>query len=244
MTAELPKAKFSFKAHLLQKGLGCVFLFLTIVTVTLMMSCTPVITLIIGSTNPSFAESLVTKKVSELKIGANNEAIEGRVSEQLLDDRQLNEEPAKYSLASVHRGSGFQIIHGEEAGEKILFYNIDGNRTTNITLEVTQAPSGWKVDITNNKLQIEPGELSNQPIEDVPDDMIYLKVGDRGYTLATVAIITVQIPQDELVTEGSIRIVAEANWMGQVGQVSIRQTRQFDFNIALAKNMNASYQSV
>jgi hypothetical protein len=208
------------------------------------MNCTSLISLIIRSTNPSFPDSLTTNKVPELNVGANNLANKGSVSEQLIDDRQINEEPAKYSFASVHRGSGLQVIHSEEAETEILFYNVDGNRTTNITLETTHVPSGWKVDIINNDPQIEPADLSNQPIEDIPDDMVCLVVGNRGYTLATVAVIVIKIPQDELVTEGSISIVAEANWMGQVGQGSICQTRQFDFNFALAKNMNASYQSL
>ena len=90
MTAELPKAKCTFITHLLQTGVGCVFLSLTIVSITVIMSCTSVTSLLIGSDNPLLTQLLVSnKEMPDLNVGAINvakERTEEGMSEQLIDE--------------------------------------------------------------------------------------------------------------------------------------------------------------
>jgi len=145
---------------------------------------------------------------------------------------QLVEEPAKYNFASVQKGSSLRVIPGEEVKGVICFYNVDGNRTTHIALELAQAPDSWEVEIVTDNLHVELTELSPEPIEDVPDGMVCLTVGNRGYALAKVATIIVHVPEsEEAGTQGDIEITAIAGWLGQTGTATIKQTRDFDFTI-------------
>lgn len=60
---------------------------------------------------------------------------------------QVAEEPAKYNFASAQGASSLRVVPGGEVKGVIRFYNIDGNRTTHITLEAVQAPENWEVEI-------------------------------------------------------------------------------------------------
>jgi len=162
---------------------------------------------------------------------------------------QIADEPARYNFASAWGASSLQVIPGGEVKGVIRFYNVDGNRTTYITLEVVQAPSNWEVEIdpplhnvevesgghtitVAENLHAEPTQLSPEPIEDVPEGMVCLTVPDRGYALAKVATIIIRVPEaEEPGPEGDIKITAVASWLGQTGAASIRQTRDFDFSV-------------
>ncbi len=164
---------------------------------------------------------------------------------------QVTEEPAKYNLASAQRASSLQVVPGGEAKGALCFYNVDGNRVTHITLEVVQAPKNWEVEIAppldevevesggqvisvTENLYAEPTELSPEPIEDVPEGMVCLTLSNRGYALAKVVSIIIRVPESEEVgTEGDIKIVAVASWLGQTGVAAINQSRHFDFNVKL-----------
>ena len=164
---------------------------------------------------------------------------------------QVANEPARYNLASVCGASSLQVIAGGETKEVIYFYNVDGNRTTHIALEVAQAPSEWEVKIVpplqeievesgesaitvTENLYVEPSQLSPKPIQDIPTDtdMVCLSVPNRGYAPAKVVTIIIRVPEsEEAGTDGNIKITAVASWPGQTGAAAICQTRDFDFSV-------------
>jgi len=164
---------------------------------------------------------------------------------------QVSGEPARYSFASVQGASILQVIPGGEAKATIRFYNIDGNRTTHIMLEIAQAPDSWDVQIDPplsdteidfggqtitmaENLHVGPTRLSSGEIENVPGGTVLLRVPGRGYTLAKEATITIRMPQSEQVgTTGHVKITAVASWPGQDGEARICQTRDFDFSVKI-----------
>jgi hypothetical protein len=164
---------------------------------------------------------------------------------------QVSGEPARYSFASVQGASSLQVIHGGEVKATIRFYNIDGNRTTHIMLEIAQAPDSWDVQIdpplsdteidfggqtitVAENLHVEPTQLSSEEIENVPEGTVLFSVPSRGYTLAKEATITIRVPQSEQVgTTGHVKITAVASWPGQHGEARICQTRDFDFSVKI-----------
>ena len=58
-----------------------------------------------------------------------------------------DEEEAKYNFASAQGNKELRIPPGEESRGYIYFYNVDGNRITHISLEVSNAPSDWEVTV-------------------------------------------------------------------------------------------------
>lgn len=160
----------------------------------------------------------------------------------------LAQEAAKYNFASAQGSKQIKVIPGGEGKGVIYFYNIDGNRITHITLEVSQAPDNWEVEIepplgeiqveiggtiftVTENLHVEPSELSSEEIEDVPEGMVCLTVPNRGYALAKAAYIIVRVPDsEEIGAKGEISISAVAEWLGQTGAAAIKQSRDFDFS--------------
>ena len=57
------------------------------------------------------------------------------------------QEPAKYNFASAQGNKHITATPGGEGIGMIYFYNIDGNRSTHITLQVSQAPDNWQVEL-------------------------------------------------------------------------------------------------
>lgn len=161
----------------------------------------------------------------------------------------LAQEPAKYNFASAQGSKHITVTPGAEGTGVIYFYNIDGNRITHITLEVSQAPDNWQVEIEPplgeikveiggrivtvvENLHVKPSEVLSQEAEDVPSDMVCIPVANRGYALAKVAKIIVRVPETEqLGTKGEISISAVAEWLGQTGAAAIKQGRDFDFSV-------------
>lgn len=158
-------------------------------------------------------------------------------------------EPAKYNFATAQGDKQIKVIPGKEGKGVIYFYNIDGNRITHVTLEVSQAPSNWEVKIdpplhetkveiggqvvtVNENLYIEPSELLSQPAADVPSGTASITVPGRGYTLAKVANIIVQVPETENIGKKvDLKISGTAEWLGQTGSAAIKQNRNFDFSV-------------
>jgi hypothetical protein len=161
------------------------------------------------------------------------------------------DEPAKYNFASAQGDKELKIPPGQEGKGYIYFYNIDGNRITHITLEVSQAPSGWEVTITppisgtqvlvsglpvtvTENLYVEPSELLTEEPQNIPEGMVSIKVPGRGYTLGKVAEIIISVPESApLGSTGAIIIAAEAAWLGQAGAGAVKQARDFDFSVAV-----------
>jgi len=159
----------------------------------------------------------------------------------------LAQEPAKYNFASAQGSKQIPVIPGSEGKGVIYFYNIDGNRITHITLEVTEAPDNWEVEIepplgeiqveiggrivsVTENLHVEPSEVSSEEIKDIPEGMVCITVPNRGYALAKAAYIVVRVPEgEEIGAKGEISISGVAEWLGQTGAAAIKQSRDFDF---------------
>jgi hypothetical protein len=159
------------------------------------------------------------------------------------------QEAAKYNFATAQGDKQIQVIPGKEGKGVIYFYNIDGNRITHVTLEISQTPSNWEVKIdpplhetkveiggqvvtVTENLYVEPSELLSQPATDVPSGMVSITVPGRGYTLAKVANIIVRVPETETIgKKADLKISGTAEWLGQTGAAAIKQTRDFDFSV-------------
>ncbi|MBT3362947.1 MAG: hypothetical protein HN929_04615 [Chloroflexi bacterium] len=155
-------------------------------------------------------------------------------------DTNMNNEPARYNLSSVQTAYKVSAGPGQEVTSQIYFYNVDGNRTTKISLDAIELPDGWKVKYSSRNLKVSPMGVSAEPITDVPDGMVALtlpnKLGDgiQGYCLAHVVTITVQVPAEAAMgTVGDITIEAKAKWSGQTGMAVFGQTRKFGINVTV-----------
>ena len=162
-----------------------------------------------------------------------------------------DEEAAKYNFASAQGNKDLKIPPGQEGVGSIYFYNIDGNRITHITLEVSQAPSGWEVTIepplsetqvlvsgmpvtVSENLYVEPSDLLVEEPQTIPEGMVSIKVPGRGYALGKEARVMVSVPESTpLGTTGEITIAGEAAWLGQSGAAAIKQARDFDFSVTV-----------
>ena len=159
----------------------------------------------------------------------------------------LAEDEANYNFASAQGSKQLRAAPGQESEGVIYFYNIEGNRITHISLEVSKAPDNWKVEIdppqheiqvdvsgriitVTENLYVEPSEALAEEPEEVPGGMVCIKIADLGYVLAKAVHISIQVPETaEIGTKGDIAIAAEASWLGQSGAAAIKQARRFDF---------------
>ena len=157
------------------------------------------------------------------------------------------DEESKYNFASAQGGKGIAVMPGSEGKGVIYFYNIDGNRITHITLEVSQVPEDWDVEIdppmhdmqvevsgrvvtVTENLYVEPSEALTEEPTEVPEGMVSITVPTRGYVLAKAVYIIVRVPEDEEIgTTGDIIVSAEAFWLGQTGAAAVKQARDFEF---------------
>ncbi|MDY6916371.1 MAG: hypothetical protein SVP26_00235 [Chloroflexota bacterium] len=169
---------------------------------------------------------------------------------------------ATYNFASAQGNKQLQVTPGGEVEGAIYFYNIDGNRITHVTLEVSEAPAGWDVEIEPaqhevdvevsgtvvtivENLHVEPSELLEEEPASVPDGMVCIAVPGRGYTLAVPAYITVSVPESEDIgRSGDIRIAGEAEWLGQGGAAAIKQARDFDFTVSVVAEASGYTESI
>ena len=161
----------------------------------------------------------------------------------------LAQEPAKYNFASAQGSKDLKIISGGEGVGIIYFYNIDGNRITHVTLEVSQAPGDWQVEIqpplgeiqvevggtyvaVTENLHVEPSELLLEEPERAPPGKVIIVVPNRGYAFAREADIIIQVPESaEIGTRADITVSAVAEWLGQTGAAAIKQARDFSFSV-------------
>ena len=168
----------------------------------------------------------------------------------------LAQEAAKYNFASAQGGKQITVTRGGVGEGVIYFYNIDGNRITHVTLEVSEAPENLEVEIqpplheiqveiggniltVAENLHVNPSELLSQETEDVPEGMACIVIPSRGYALAQVARIIVRVPESaEIGNQGDLLISAEAEWLGQSGAAAIKQARDFDFSVRVISENN------
>jgi hypothetical protein len=158
---------------------------------------------------------------------------------------------AKYNFASIQGAKELSVSPGQSTEGVIYFYNIDGNRITHVTLKVSQAPAGWEVTVepplletevlvndmpvtVEENLYVDPTELLSQEPEDVPEDMVSIKIPGRGYTLGKTAKVLVRVPESVPIgSKGEIIVAGEAAWLGQGGSAALKQVRDFDFSLTV-----------
>ncbi len=172
------------------------------------------------------------------------------------------EEPAKYSFATAQNSKELQIAPGTAGVGIIYFYNVDGNRITHVSLDISQAPDDWVVeiqpsigetlvDIGGNKftvtenLYIEPSELLRDEPKNVPPGMVSIVVSDRGYALAKVANIIIHVPESAKIgSRADITISSVAEWLGQTGVAVINQARDFEYSIEVVSEITGGEETI
>ena len=163
----------------------------------------------------------------------------------------MSQQEAVYNLASIQPDKRIEIEPGGQGSGLIYFYNVDGNRDTHIKLEVSRSPKNWEVQIQPSaretvidtasgslslieNLCVEPSALQPEKITGLGDGLECVAVPDRGYAVAKVVCVTIQVPESAKAGDtGEVEITAEAMWLGQGGAASIRQTRDFVFGVEL-----------
>jgi hypothetical protein len=161
-------------------------------------------------------------------------------------------EEAKYSFASYRPSKHIHVAPGEEGKGAIYFYNIDGNRTTHITLSVIRPPEGMEVEIqpsthesiiTMNgaslkvieNLHVEPSTPLSKPQSKIPDGMVCFNLPQRGYILANPAYIIVKAPSSaQIGTTAEFTVNAQAEWLEESGAAVMKQERDFKFSVTVA----------
>ncbi len=172
------------------------------------------------------------------------------------------EEPTKYSYATAQNSKELEITPGNEGIGIIYFYNIDGNRITHVSLEISQAPDDWVVEIQppigetlveigSNKftvtenLYVEPSELLQDEPENVPQGMVSIIVSDRGYALAKVANIIIHVPESTKIgSRADITVSSVAEWLGQAGVAIINQAREFVFSVEVVSEVTGGEETI
>ena len=182
---------------------------------------------IIGYANANITETPAALTVPALGVARNVNLIHDTVD----TNEVINEEASRYNFASIQSGSNLKVTAGSEINCQINFYNVDGNRTTHITLEVVGAPEGCVVEV-DSEVTAEVSELTSEPARDLEEGVKSVVLGSRGYTVAKIANITINVPEDT--EDGAIeeiRITTKAEWNDQSGQVVICQTRDFHYSV-------------
>ncbi len=174
----------------------------------------------------------------------------------------LADEEPKYNFASAQGSEQIRVVPGDEKWGVIYFYNIDGNRITHITLEISEAPDNWDVEIepaqheieaeiggavviVTENLHVEPSEVLSEEAEDVPEGMVCITVPSRGYALAKPAHIVVRVPNsEEIGATGEIVIAGEAEWLEQSGAAAIKQARDFKFSVTVVSEATDSTETI
>lgn len=174
----------------------------------------------------------------------------------------LADDEARYNFASAQGSKQIEVVPGCEGRGVIYFYNIDGNRITHITLDVSEAPDSWDVEIqppldeieveiggtivtVTENLHVEPSEVLSEEPEDVPEGMVCVTIPSRGYAVAKPAYIIVRVSEgEEIGARRDILISAEAEWLGQTGAAAIKQSRDFDFSVEVVTEASDSTETI
>jgi hypothetical protein len=180
----------------------------------------------------------------------------------VLASAALAQEPARYNFASSQGNKEIKVVPGGEGSSVIYFYNIDGNRITHISLEVSQAPADWQVTVqpplqdtqveingqvvtVAENLYVEPSEALSEPVEDTPPGTVCIAVATRGYALAKEVDIIVRVPETAKIGDtGDITISATARWLGQTGSAAVSQDRDFDFSVQVVSGTGEFQETV
>jgi len=174
----------------------------------------------------------------------------------------LAQEAAKYNFASAQGSKEIRVAPDGEGRGVLYFYNIDGNRITHITLDISEAPGNWEAEIeppqheieveiggstitVTENLHVEPSDLLSEELEDVPEGMLCISIPGRGYALAKAAYIVIRAPQsEEIGARADILVSAEAEWLGQSGAAAIKQARDFELSVEVVSGANDSTETI
>ena len=156
---------------------------------------------------------------------------------------------ADYNFASAQASKTISVAPGHEGLGIIYFYNISGDRITHVTLEVSQAPESWQVEIepppgdtrveiggnivtVTENLYVEPSEVLVEKPNTSPEGTVYIPIPGQGYALAKIATISIKVPASEVIgTQQEVVIGGVARWLGQTGAAAISQARDFTFTV-------------
>ncbi len=160
------------------------------------------------------------------------------------------QEPSKYNLGSAQGAEDLTVSPGDEVIARIYFYNVFGNRTTHIALGVAEAPGNWKIEIipglttetydvagvltdVEENLAVEPDEIVDEVPAEGREGFIFIPAPNiGGFIPAKEVWVIIKVPYDEeLGKTFTVKIDAEASWLGQLGTVAFKQGRTFEYNI-------------
>lgn len=159
------------------------------------------------------------------------------------------------NLATAVGKTDLQVIPGTSAYGKIYFYNVDGDKTTYITMETVDFPDGWQVeflpalstiqvslggpaiDVTQN-IYVEKDVVHSTSDVEVPAGFELIAIPDKlgagipGYVLAKALRVKITVPENVDVGEtGTVDVKATAKYLGQTGAAIIGLQQPFDFDV-------------
>lgn len=162
------------------------------------------------------------------------------------------QESAKYNLGSAQGAEDLTVSSGNDVVAKIYFYNVFGNRTTHIALSVATAPGDWGIEIlpelttetydvagvltdVNENLAVEADEIVDEVPAEGREGFTFIPAPNvGGFIPAKEVWVTISVPVDEEIGKTfSVKIDAEATWLGQLGTVAFKQGRTFEYNITI-----------
>ncbi|MCM8830623.1 MAG: hypothetical protein NC918_00290 [Candidatus Omnitrophica bacterium] len=162
---------------------------------------------------------------------------------------------ALYDFGSMQQGKTFSAEPGEQLNLSLFFF-VDkeyGNRITHVKLDISEKPnwdiylippkhielvnvSGVLVESEEN-IYVEPREVLPQKPEPGEEGITYIRSpSGKGYLQAKEVKIVVNVPKNaELGKIYPLVIRAEAFWFGREGNIALKQTRTFRFEIKTLK---------
>lgn len=159
------------------------------------------------------------------------------------------------NLASAVGKPDLQVIPGTSTYGKIYFYNVDGDKTTYITMEVLDFPAGWEVEFlpalnivqvslggppidVEQNVYVEPSSVYSTDDVAIPAGFELIAIPDKlgagipGYVLAKALNVKISVPASVAVgTIGEVSVKASAAYLGQTGAAIIGLERPFDFTV-------------
>lgn len=160
------------------------------------------------------------------------------------------QESASYNLGSAMGAKEFNVAPGQEAEGILYFYNVFGNRTTHISLAVSEAPEDWEIEIepelhttavdvagvlteVTENLYAEPDEIVDKIPAEGREGFVYIPAPNvGGFIPAKQVKVKIKVPDDEeLGKTFLVEIEATGEWLGQTGTVAFKQNRDFEYKI-------------
>jgi len=162
---------------------------------------------------------------------------------------------ASLNLASAFGDQDLQVVPGTSTYGKIYFYNVDGDKTTYITMENVDFPDGWEVEFlpalntvqvslggpnidVEQHVYVQPNTLYTTSDVEAPAGFDLIAIPDKlgegipGYALAKELTVKITVPEGVAVgdTHG-VTVNATAKYLGQTGAAIIGLQRPFTFGV-------------